>query len=132
VQPTPTPAPTPSASSCHLGNGGGSGQNCPRTDQHFLQQVTNAIQLVEKQHPEYFDFGTEKGTGNFLVIDTQGFTSAVVDDLNATGLCAEFDGEELGVKNTNDFNDQYDILTSANFIRSGDGSYRATCRPAWF
>jgi hypothetical protein len=43
-----------------------------------------------------------------------------------------WDGEELAVKKTNDFSDQYDILTFENFIRRDHGSYRATCTPAWF
>jgi hypothetical protein len=48
------------------------------------------------------------------------------------GYCAFYDGEEMAVKNTNKFNDQYDISTSSGYIRRGDGSYRSTCWPAWF
>jgi hypothetical protein len=43
-----------------------------------------------------------------------------------------FDGEEVAVKNTNDFSDQYDIITSNDFVRWGDGAYAATCEPAAF
>ena len=48
------------------------------------------------------------------------------------GVCGYYDGEELAVKNSNYFNDQFDILTSDLFIRRQGGSYRSTCRPAWF
>ena len=48
------------------------------------------------------------------------------------GLCGFYDGEELGVKGTNAFNDQYDIVTSDMFVRRQLGSYRSTCYPAWF
>ena len=48
------------------------------------------------------------------------------------GYCAFYDGEELAIKNTNDFSEQYDISTSQGYVRQGDGSYRATCWPAWF
>lgn len=58
--------------------------------------------------------------------------AAVVDELRAVGYCAVFDGEEVAIKNTNAFNEQYHVLTSASTVRRGDGSYRATCRPVWF
>ena len=45
------------------------------------------------------------------------------------GLCAYYDGEELGVKNSNSFNDQFDILVSSGHIRRGAGSYRAHLPP---
>jgi hypothetical protein len=132
TKPTPIPSPTPAASSCTLGPGGGSGQNCPRTQPKFLDQVSTAVQDVVAQHPEYFDLTKQKGTGNYLVKDVHAFTAAVVAQLQTAGLCAEYDGLELGVKRTNAFNDQYAILVSTGYIRSGDGSYRATCAPAWF
>ena len=43
------------------------------------------------------------------------------------GLCAAFDGEELQVKNSNDFNDQYDIELSTQHIRRGPSAYASTC-----
>ena len=39
---------------------------------------------------------------------------------------------ELQVKNSNDFNDQYDIMISQGYVRRGAGSYRSTCSPAAF
>jgi hypothetical protein len=48
------------------------------------------------------------------------------------GLCMKGRPEEIGVKSSNDFNEQYDILLSSNHIRRGTGAYRGICRPALF
>ena len=56
----------------------------------------------------------------------------MIKNLNAAGYCAYYDGEELAVKSSNAFNDQYDILVSSGHIRRGAGSYRSTCNPSWF
>ena len=37
------------------------------------------------------------------------------------GICSYYDGEELAVKNTNDFNEQYDILLASGHMRRGAG-----------
>lgn len=68
----------------------------------------------------------------FLVLDPETFTAQLVARLEAAGLCAYYDGEELGVKGTNDFNDQFDVLTFEMYLRRENGAYRSTCRPAWF
>ena len=41
-------------------------------------------------------------------------------------------GEEFAVKSSNSFNDQYDLMMADGHIRRQEGSYRGTCRPAWF
>lgn len=80
-----------------------------------------------------FDFSRARGCGRcFLVVDPDRFTQELVAQLESTGLCAFYDGEELGVKSSNDFNDQFDVLTFELFLRRENGSYRSTCRPAWF
>ena len=53
-------------------------------------------------------------------------------NLKRVGLCALDDGIEIAVKNRNDFNEQYNVLTSSGFVRWGAGAYISTCRPAWF
>jgi hypothetical protein len=40
--------------------------------------------------------------------------------------------EEIGVKNSNDYSEQYDILLASGHMRRGLGSYRGVCRPAIF
>ncbi len=135
--PTPTPAPatSPPALACHLPPGTGTGEDCPQESPTFQDQVEHAIDLTVAAHPEMVDTTRVRGCGNcYLVLDTHNFPEEVGRTVEKTyGYCWKYDGEELAVKNINDFNDQYDILLSEGFIRrEAIGSYRATCRPAWF
>jgi hypothetical protein len=66
------------------------------------------------------------------VVDPTRYVNRVAQAITKNGICGYYDGEELGVKSSNQFNDQFDILTSDMFIRRQGGSYRSTCRPAWF
>lgn len=128
--PTPTPPPPPSGS-CSLAAGPGSNR-CPRTSPSFLAEVDNAINAVVRQHPGYFNLNSQRGPGGYLVLNVPAFHDAVARNLTGGGTCAIFDGEEIAVKDSNSFSDQYDIILSSNHIRRGDGSYRATCTPAAF
>jgi hypothetical protein len=108
---------------------------CSREVEHikFLKQVTDAVKKTQKEHPEIFDFTQHaKGTDGALVVNPDAYEKNMVSNLLAVGLCARWDGEELNVKNTNDWSENYDILTADNFVRSGEGSYRVTCYPAYF
>jgi hypothetical protein len=98
----------------------------------FLGQVDKAITQVTQQQPGIFDFDDKKCENCYYVKNPGKFTAGVVANLNAMGLCAYYDGEELAVKNSNSFNDQFDLLVSSGHIRRGEGSYRSTCRPSWF
>ncbi len=128
--PTPTPAPT--GGSCGLPPSNNPEAPCLMGNSKFLGQVDKAITQVTQQQPGIFDFDDKKCENCYYVKNPGKFTAGVVANLNAMGLCAYYDGEELGVKNSNSFNDQFDILISSGHIRRGQGSYRATCHPAWF
>ena len=100
---------------------------------HFLPQMEAALDQVLAEHPELFDFGnTNPGTDWPLVVNLDGYFQALVAALGQRGLCAFWDGEEMQVKESNTFNDQFDILLSAGHIRRGEGSYRSSCYPAAF
>ena len=129
--PTPIPFPPPPLP-CPLPPGGGTGENCPYDPALFALAVNEAIGTVENEHPELFDFGQSLGGLSYFVKDTERYTGGVVYVLSTRGFCAVFDGEELGLKNTNAFNEQYKILTSQGFVRWGGGAYQSTCYPAWF
>jgi len=129
--PTTMPYPPPPLP-CPLPPGGGSGENCPYELPSFALEVNEAIAIVENEHPELFDFSQGFGGLSYFVKDTRRFTAGVVYVFSTRGFCAEYDGEELGVKNTNLFNEQYKILTSQGFVRWGAGAYQSTCYPAWF
>jgi len=127
----PPPPPPPSGGSCTLG-GGDPNHSCSRTSNAFLADVDTAIDRVVDSKPHLFDMNNRKCPTCYRIEDHDGYIAAVETEMRRMGYCVHYDGEELGVKNTNSFNDQYDISTSRGFIRRGDGSYRSTCRPAWF
>ena len=131
--PTPTPeAPPPSGGSCALPPSNNPNAPCSMQSTSFLGKVDKAITQVTEQQPALFDVNNKVCENCYYVKNPGKFTSAVIANLNTMGLCAHYDGEELAVKNSNSFNDQYDILLSSGHVRRGAGSYRATCQPSWF
>jgi hypothetical protein len=139
--PAPEPAaaaPAPVARGCGLPKGPGPGVNCPRTSPSYLADVESAIATLQSQKPHLFDFTQSTGGRRFRVLDANAYYLGVIDILELRGFCTLNDDtgtghRELGVKrDTNAFSDQYNILVSNGFVRDGEGSYRATCYPAWF
>jgi hypothetical protein len=130
----PGPPPPPAgAQSCNLPPGGGSGNACPRQSPSFLSDVESALTQLAQDEPGIFDKTDIQGCGTcYKVLDVQRYITRMPELMGQRGLCAMYDGEELAVKNSNSFNDQYDILTSGMYIRRDMGSYRSTCYPAWF
>jgi len=95
--------------------------------------VEAAIDQLVREEPSLFNLGKTQGCGScYEVRDQTRYVQRVAAIVRQRGLCSLYDGEELAVKNTNSFNDQYDILTAQGFIRREGGSYRSTCRPATF
>jgi len=132
--PTPPPPTQPVAQTpCQrLGLGPGPATNCPKESPTFLKQVDDGINTVVARHPEIFNLNDEAGAGGFRVLSRGRFYVYLIDALNSTGLCADFDSAEMQVKNSNDFNDQYAVMVSSDHIRRGISSYRSTCYPAAF
>jgi hypothetical protein len=129
----PAPSPSPvKALGCGLPPGGGSGANCPYQEGIFAEDVNRAIAEAENEHPELFDFNDGYGDLSWRVLDRQKYYDLVKLNLERMGYCAAHDLEEIGVKNDNRFNEQYQIMTSYGYSRWGAGAYRATCWPAWF
>lgn len=129
--PTPSSAP-PSTGSCTLPPSNFPEAGCSMQSPAFLGPVDKAITLLTQQQPSIFDFGNNRCENCYYVKNEAAFVAGVIKNLTAAGLCAAYDGEELGVKNSNSFNEQYDILISSGHIRRGGGSYRSTCTPSWF
>lgn len=130
-EPTPEPTPPPTASACNLPPSSPPRDICSPESSGFLGQVDKAITRVTEQHPSLFDLRSTRCENCYLVRDAERFTEEVVKELERRGFCA-VGGEEIGVKNTNAFNEQFDIILSSGHIRRGAGSYRVTCRPAAF
>lgn len=129
--PTPPPEPSPAVRGCGLPPGGPF-QRCSRDLPFFNHELNAAIAEVENEVPEIFDFTDSQGGLSYRVLDRERYHAEVVARLEGMGFCAVWDGEEVGVKNSNDFNEQYQVMTSLGYVRWGGGSYRSTCYPAWF
>jgi hypothetical protein len=128
----PAPQATPDALfSCPLGDGT-TAYGCQRTSPAFLNEVDTAINQLVQEHPEVFDLTDQLGDGGFKVVSPGQYYVGVMRNLQHMGFCANFDGEEMQVKNSNDFNDQYHIMISSGYVRRGASSYRTTCTPASF
>jgi hypothetical protein len=132
--PTPNPDPTPRppvTSSCSLPPGNPNAA-CSYTSPQYADDVEWAIVQTMSQKPQLFDFNGSYGPAYPRVVNEDGYTSSVVNFLAQRGYCALYDGEEVALKRSNGFNEQYDILSAAGYVRRGPGTYRSTCTPAWF
>ena len=133
--PTPTPAPasTPQAFVCPLPAMPNHDLPCPKLRPELSQYVDRAIAQTVKDHPELFDLSVDLFDGNFQVRERGPYVKAVVKAIHDQGVCAVEQFEEIAVKTSNDFNEQYNIwVSSGGFIRKGPGAYITTCFPASF
>jgi hypothetical protein len=105
----PTPEPPVSASCAKLPPGNTTSYSCRTEGATFLDELEEAIDIVKQRHPEAFDGDRVTNVGLYIVEMIKAFDSM--------GICADYDGEELGVATSHDFNDQYDILTSKSEVR---------------
>jgi hypothetical protein len=95
--------------------------------------VESALDQLVREEPQVFDLNSTSGCGScYKVRNVDRYVTRMPKLMEQRGLCSIYDGEELAVKKTNKFSDQYDILTASFHIRRDRGSYRATCYPAWF
>jgi hypothetical protein len=117
----------PGAGSCAKFSAGKEG-TCRRDAPSFMTDVDSVLdELIATQS------GLFENTGSGLRVRSTGqFYVAFLRKLDARGLCAAFDGEEVGIKNSDAFNDQFHMVTSDLILRRGESSYRATCFPASF
>ena len=129
--PTPEPTPTP-VYGCGLPRGTGIGRNCPRLRASYAAELEASIEKVVEEYPWFFDFRRARGgPTSYLVRNPAGYNREVVENLRRAGFCALDDGQEIGIKTSNDFSDHYQILSSDLFVIRGLPSYRSTCIPAW-
>lgn len=134
ASPTPVPQPssaptaspagsaTPTQGSCSL-SPMPEGSPCREEKPSFQAQVEAAQADVLRTRPDLFDGGR--------VRSEDAYVQEVARVLRTRGLCAAQGGpkDEVAVKSTNEWNDQYDIV-----LGSGQPwtSYQVTCRPARF
>jgi hypothetical protein len=128
----PAPAPTPiPGTTCHLGYGVAN-ENCSRDTASFLPDVEAAIDKLVAEEPDIFDLNADKGGGAYRVLSQGRYLLGMVRNMEAKGYCAEWNGEEFLVKNSQAYDDAYDILTGDSYVRRGANSYRGSCYPASF
>jgi hypothetical protein len=105
----PTPDPPVSASCAKLPPGNTTTYTCRTEGATFQDELDEAIEIVRSEHPEAFDGNRVVNVGLYIVETIKAF--------DRMGICADYDGEELGVATTHDFNDQFDILTAKSEVR---------------
>ena len=130
--PTGTPTPAPTGSSCSLPASNPPNPKCTDDPSELYSIVDGALTTVTQTRPELFDFGDTKCSNCYYVKNVNGYVAAVQQTLSGKGACSYWDGEELGVKTSNAFNEQFDILLASGHMRRGPNSYRGVCRPALF
>jgi hypothetical protein len=129
---TPPPAPPPAAAVGCGAEAGTFNDNCSRLSPAFLADVDAAINRVVRRRPDLFNLDDARGPGGYFVKDSDTYYHEVLVELRQAGFCAVANGGEVAVKVDNSMNDQFHIMISSGYIRRGEASYRATCRPAWF
>jgi hypothetical protein len=121
----------PSTAGCSLP--GSREKACGRESPQLLGHIESGIDRVMREHPEYFDFNdTQPGTGFIRILNGDAYFRDLTAAINAQGVCAFYDGEEMAVKRENTFSEQYDLFGGIGYARRGEGSYQVTCYPAAF
>jgi hypothetical protein len=109
---TPVAAPTPEppiSASCAKLPPATSNPTCRDGAPNFQEELEEAIDAAKRAHPEAFDGDRVNNIGLYVV--------ELIKAFDRLGICADWDGEELGVAMSHDFNDQYDVLTSKSEVR---------------
>ena len=144
----PSPAPTASSPPASPMTGGGSVEAACRSIGYgqakvgcaklevatVLPLVMTAIDLLVAARPEIFDTNNEMGSGGYRVLDEKAYFEGTQTMLAGLGVCSQTDnsGINLLVKNTNDLDETYAILTPKGFINRGWRTYVKSCVPSGF
>jgi hypothetical protein len=97
-----------------------------------LDQVDAAIDELIQAHPELVDRERVIGEDGYKVIAHDAFYLGVAGLLQAQGLCAVWDYEQLNIKTSQAASEAYVLLDQKDFIRRGDRKLSSTCVPAAF
>lgn len=118
------PQPLPQRGDCKLASSREYG--CARDGSpKFVGLMDEVVAEVSRERTDLVQNG-------YLVASWDAYHDAVIQKLRARGYCAFFDVEEIAIKNTNDFSEQYKMEYSWGQQRKGQDSWRSTCRPASF
>ena len=133
--PTAPPISTPVATSaCERLGEGTPRATCAAGAMTFFGTVDTAIDQLIKQQPSIFNLNDKAGERSYRVLDTDAYFQGLTEVLAGAGICARMDPTKtyLQVKNSNDFSEDYEVLTTKGFTPRGVWIYRDTCTPASF
>lgn len=97
-----------------------------------LDQVEAAVDELVETRPEMFDRDRVVGHDGYKVIADEAFYLGVAGILQAQGLCAVWDYEQLQIKTSAAMSEAYVLLDAKSFIRRADRRLSSTCVPAAF
>jgi hypothetical protein len=106
----------------------GSAAGCHLQASDFLGKVSDAVSIA--QNSTAVDPDTRETyaiVSNEKIQGPSAYLKLVIDTLDRQGLCAAYDGEELNVRTSNGFNEQFDIITGTGGSWT---KYMSTCSPA--
>jgi hypothetical protein len=89
--------------------------------------VESAYDSLIAKNPSWF---SGSGPGRTVKISEHDWSWAVINELRRKGYCAGLYSEEVSVRTSRAYSENFDVLTSTSTIRRGDGAYRSTCTPA--
>ena len=136
TNPTPTPAtsPTPDndtvnvvGQSCAPAPAPGN-ERCPVEGSGLLDALEAALDQLIAERPTWFR--REDGSDQLVGVDEKTYDWALIDVLRRRGYCAGFYAEEISVRRSPEYSENFDVLTSSHGVRRGPGAYRSTCHPA--
>jgi hypothetical protein len=105
---------------------------CFRPAETYFQEVDAAIDQLIQQRPDIFNLQDSVGPGAYRVLKVDDYFAGVIRNLEQQGFCAARLGDDLQLKETNEYSEEYDILLSSSYIRRGLATHTRTCRPAVF
>ena len=126
--PTPPAPPPPVGFVCPLPPSSNVANNCPKLPAKLGEYMNTAIDRVLVKRPELFDFNDMAGA-NPKVLDRQKYHEAVKLELEAQGVCAAIEKEEMAIKTSNAFNEQWQIWSSGAYVMR---KIVTTCIPSWW
>jgi hypothetical protein len=128
ANPAPTPTPTPAGYTCPLPPGSNH-NNCSKGTPRLAEAVNMSIDALMVKHPSIFNLNDLNG-GNPKVVNPVRYYEELVNELGRTwAVCTNVLPEEISIKHTNDYSEDWIVLTSGNYVRR---SYRGTCTPTWW
>jgi hypothetical protein len=133
---TPTPAPNPNnpdpeptppqgaaPQSCAPTHETGN-QRCPREgSSDFIHVVFAAYDTLNRERPDLV-------RNDQIRVSEDEWAWAVVQEVRRKGFCAGLYAEEVSVRTSRNFSENFDVATASGTVRRGEGSYRSTCYPA--